>query len=541
MKKTIRNRLREHLIGWGVFAALNVMLLSAGCTMVGPDYVRPSAPLAPNWIEPPDISVKREPADLSAWWTVLNDPILNSLIETSYRQNPSLRAAGVRVLEAQARRGIVIGQLFPQQQEAFGSYTRNELSTNKAGRNSPLLDPSFNDWQLGFDVTWELDLWGRFRRGIEAADAELLASVATYDDVLVSLIAEVAANYVELRTLEERLNVAKTNVLLQERSYELADLKYRGGVVTELDASQAAALLRDTQAQVPDLEASIRQTQITISVLLGILPQEVSSLLGTSKPIPAAPAEIAVGIPADLLRRRPDIRRAERQLAAQSAQIGVAAADLWPSLSLVGTLSISSEHFTDLFKSSSLENFGGPSFRWAILTYGRIQNNIRVQDARFQALVSEYENTVRGAQGEVEKAIAAYLGAQWRAALLTSSVNSAMRAVELAEFQYREGQEDYTRVLTTQQFLVAEQDRLVSTQGLVTLNLITLYKALGGGWEIRQGKGFIPATTEAQMRERTNWGLLLSPQVQAEDMNAATSGTEQDRGQWRWRLWKPQW
>ena len=194
-------------------------------------------------------------------------------------------------------------------------------------------------------MAWELDLWGRFRRGIEVADATLLASVATYDDVLVSLIGEVAANYVQLRTFQERLDVAKTNVLIQERSFELADLKFRGGVVTELDASQAAALLRDTQAQIPDLEASIRQVQNTLCVLLGIPPQDIQGMLAGGKAIPAAPAEIAVGIPADLLRRRPDIRRAERFLAAQSAAVGIATADLLPSFALTGALSLTSEDF----------------------------------------------------------------------------------------------------------------------------------------------------------------------------------------------------
>lgn len=525
---------------WGALASLMIALSSTGCTMVGPDYARPPAPTAETWIEPPDPTVKREPADLSAWWTVFNDPVLNTLVETAYRQNPSLHTAGVRVLEAQARRGIVIGQLFPQQQETFGTYTRNDLSTNKAGRNSPFLDPTFNDWQLGFDVAWELDVWGRFRRGIEAADAELLASVATYDDVLVSLIAEVAANYVQFRTIEERLAVAKTNVLIQERSFELADLKFHGGVVTELDSSQAAALLRDTQAQIPDLEAGMRQAQNNLSVLLGIPPQDLAGMLGGTKPIPAAPAEIAVGIPADLLRRRPDIRQAERVLAAQSAQIGIAKADLLPSFALIGTLSISSEEFSDLFKSSSLENFAGPSFRWAILNYGRIQNNIRVQDARFQALISDYENIVLRAQGEVENAIAAYLSAQWRVALLVSSVEAARRAVDLADFQYREGEVDYTRVLNAQQFLVAEQDRFVSTKGLVDLNLITLYKALGGGWELRQGKDFVPETIKEQMRQRTNWGAMLSTEGQAKDVGAASAGTEGDQKR-RWRLWWPKW
>ena len=308
------------------------MLWLSGCMMVGPDYVRPPAPTADVWIETGDPAVRRETQDIGAWWTVFNDPILNTLVETAYRQNPSLRTAGVRVLEAQARRGIAIGSLFPQQQDAFGEATSNEISKNRANRGAPGLISDFDDWQIGFDATWELDVWGRFRRGIEAADAELLASVASYDDVLVSLVAEVARNYMLLRTLEGQLAVARDNVAIQERSFEIADAKFKGGTVTELDSAQAASLLRDTEAQIPGLESSIRQTQNTLCVLLGIPPQDIQYLLGGAQPIPSPPAEVAVGIPADLLRRRPDIRRTERQLASQSAQIGIAKADLFPSL-----------------------------------------------------------------------------------------------------------------------------------------------------------------------------------------------------------------
>jgi NodT family efflux transporter outer membrane factor (OMF) lipoprotein len=508
--------------------------------MVGPDYVRPPAPTAETWIDPGDPAVKREPAEMNAWWTVFNDPVFTTLVETAYHQNPSLRAAGVRVLEAQARRGIAIGLLFPQQQEAFGAGTSNQVSENRANRTS-LPKHEFDDWQVGFDATWELDLWGRFRRGIEAADAELLASVANYDDVLVSLVSEVARNYTLLRTLEERLGVAKANVEIQQRSFEIADAKFQGGVVTELDSAQAASLLHDTEAQVPGLESDIQQTQNTLCILLGLPPQDLQRLLGGPQLIPTAPAEVAVGIPADLLRRRPDIRRSERQLAAQSAQIGIAKADLFPRFALLGTISVAAEDFDNLFKSNSLENFGGPSFRWAILNYGRIENNIRVQDASFQALIGDYENTVLQAQGEVENAIAAYLGAQRQVQFLTSSVASANRAVELAEFQYREGTTDYTRVLNTQQSLVAEQDRLVVTKGSVVLDLVAMYKALGGGWELRLGKDFVPQETQQQMIERTSWDGMLTTEGQEKDLHAADSGTEAERGWWRWRWWWPQW
>jgi NodT family efflux transporter outer membrane factor (OMF) lipoprotein len=538
---TMRNRCKCESQIFLLVVLVTVPLWLSGCMMVGPNYIRPPAPTADVWIETGDPAIRRETTDVSAWWTVFNDPVLNTLVETAYRQNPSLRAAGVRVIEAQARRGIAIGQLFPQQQETFGQATSNEISENRANRGAPGLISDFDDWQVGFDATWELDMWGRFRRSIEATDAELLASVASYDDVLVSLIAEVARNYTLLRTLEGQLAVARENVAIQQRSFDIADAKFKGGTVTELDSAQAASLLHSTEAQIPALESSIRQTQNTLCILLGIPPQDLQPMLGGARSIPIPPAEVAVGIPADLLRRRPDIRRAERLLASQSAQIGVAKADLFPRFALFGTISVAAQDFDDLFKSDSLENFGGPSFRWAILNYGRIQNNVRVQDARFQALIGDYENTVLQAQGEVENAIAAYLGTQRQVNFLSSSVASAARAVELAEFQYREGAVDYTRVLNSQQFLVTEQDRLVFTQGSVALNLVAMYKALGGGWELRIGKDLVPQESKQQMTERTWWDGMLTTEGQTQDLDAAASGTEAERGWWRWRWWWPEW
>jgi len=506
--------------------------------MIGPDYTRPAAPVAEDWIETND-SIRTEPADDDAWWTVFDDPVLSNLVETAYRQNPSLRAAGVRVLEALARRGIAVGTLFPQVQEGFGSYQRAQLSENRA--LPAAVDSGFSDWQLGFDAVWELDVWGRLRRNIESADASVLASVADYDDVLVSLIAEVASNYIQLRTFEEGLAVTRANVEIQERSFDIADSKYRDGAVSRLDSLQAASLLEDTRSQIPVFESNIRQSTNTLCVLLGIPPRDLQDILKGEKPIPSPPASVAVGVPADLLRRRPDVRRAERALAAQSAQIGVAKADLLPIFSLTGTIELAAEDFADLFKGDSFEGFGGPSFRWAILNYGRIANNIRVQDARYQALVGDYEDTVLRAQGEVENAIAAFLGARRQVDHLTLSVDAAQDAVEVADIQYREGAADYTRVLNTQQSLVVEQDRLVRTRGTVALSLTALNKALGGGWDLRAGENFVPQESEQQMRDRTRWGSMLATEGQEDDIEAAETGTESDSGWWRWRWWWPNW
>ena len=509
-----------------------VALVAASGCKVGPDYVEPQAPVAEEWT---DAKLARGEQVVTRWWEVLSDPVLNNLVETAHRQNPSLHAVGVRVLEAQARRAIAFGLLFPQQQEAFGDYTWNQVSENAGAATldpnrvqnaagivtSPLgtlanavlgepgLDNTFHNWRMGFGAAWELDIWGRYRRGIEAADAQILATIASYDDVLVSLIAEVATNYVLLRSLEEQLVVTRSNVAIQQRGFELAETKFKGGTTTGLDPAQASALLYDTEAQAVDLETRISQTKSTLCVLLGLPPQDLTAMLGGAGTIPVVPDSIAVGIPAEILRRRPDIRRAERIVAAQSAVIGVAAADLYPSFSLNGELGLAAEHFSDLWRGDSVQGFAGPSFRWAVLNYGRIENNIRVQDASYQALISDYESVVLRAQGEVESALAGYLGAQRQTVALVKSVESASKAVELAEQQYRGGIADYTRVLNTQEFLSDEQSRLVATRGAVALNLVALYRALGGGWELREGQDLVPETIKEEMKSRTKWGDMI--------------------------------
>jgi NodT family efflux transporter outer membrane factor (OMF) lipoprotein len=487
--------------------AVALFMLTSGC-MVGPDYHKPSAPIADAYRDPGSDSVKRDTAELANWWTVFNDPILNDLVQTAYRQSPTLQSAAVRVIEAEARRGIAYGLLFPQQQQAFGSYTRYRLSENEASFPKGS-DRSFDDFQLGVGASWELDIWGRFRRGIESADADVLVALASYDDVLVTLIGDVATEYISIRIVEERLAVATANVEVQKRGLQIAEARFAGGTATELDRTQATALLRDTEARIPDLEAAIIQGENRLCVLLGIPPRDLKDRMGDTHTIPVSPASVAVGIPADLLRRRPDIRRAEHLLAAQSPRIGIAESDLYPIFSLVGDIRLASENFGSLFEGDSVQAFGGPGFRWNIFNYGRIQNNVRVEDARFQALIGDYEETVLRAQGEVESFIAGYLGAQRQMGPLTDSVTAAQRAVQVAETQYRGGIADYTRVLNTQDFLQTEQDRLVTTRGSVALNLVGLYRAMGGGWELRPERLPLDEKIRNEMRNRTDWGKML--------------------------------
>lgn len=495
-----------------------VLLISNGC-MLGPNYVRPPAQVAEEWMDVSESGLSGNTAEEHVWWAVFNDPILDQLVTMAYGQNLTLQQAGLRILQSRARLGIAVGQIYPQLQEATGAYSRTKASVNTSSTKSlsrqPTFDRDTNLFDTGFDAAWEIDIWGRFRRRVEAANADVLASIASYDDILVSLVAEVAATYVQLRTLEERLRLAQENVQIQARSLQIADVRFRYGAVTELDVQQAAALLRNTEATIPDLEASIRQAQNRLSVLLGSPPRSLNDILDGARPIPQAPPEVAVGMPTELLRRRPDIRQAEREMAAQSARIGIAQTDLYPAFSLFGSFSFSAEDIDNMFEGRSVQAVGGPSFNWPLFHYGRLRNNIRVQDAQFQELVVNYQDTVLRAAQDVEDAIIAYLRSQEQVGFLTQSVEASKRSVDLALIQYRDGAIDYTRVLDSQEFLVAQQDRLAATQGNIALNLVAMYKALGGGWQIRTGQAFVPAPIQQEMQQRTNWGPLLPEALDA--------------------------
>jgi NodT family efflux transporter outer membrane factor (OMF) lipoprotein len=515
-----------------------VLPLIAGCMMIGPDYHPPTVPVGNGWVTRTADRVAPGSEPIGPWWESFGDPVLTDLIAQAYRGNPSLEAAGVRVLEAQGQRGIAIGTLFPQTQNAVGGYRR--IVASKNGVTPPPGGRYFNEFLLGFDAAWELDLWGKFRRGIESSDAELLASLANYDDVLISLLAEVAVNYISIRTNQEALDVARHNVEIQRGSYDIATRRANAGAVTEVDPAQAATLLHATEAQIPVFEAQIDEQAATLSSLLGVPPKRVEDLVGAgAATIPQQPEQVALGIPADLLRRRPDVRRAERTLAAQSAQIGVAKVDLLPHFSLVGSINLDAKDAAKFFEGRSFEAFGGPTFSWAILNYGRITNNVRVQDARYQA--NDYTTSVLNAQAEVEGAVAAHRGAHERTALLRQSVSAAQKVVDLTGQQYREGAVDFTTVLIAQQFLVQQEDQLVASRGQEAVTLVSLYKSLGGGWEPFDGRSVVSDATIEQMRKRTAWGDLLTEEEQRKTEQAASNGTEQERGWWRWRWWRPQW
>ncbi len=496
-------------------------LLFSGCTMVGPDFLRPSTKLSLQWLEAGDARVKTGPTSCRDWWKAFNDPVLEELIQTAYRQNLSLRAAGVRVFEARAQVGIAVGQFFPQSQQMLGSqnYNRNSERSSSAPQSDQLglgVGFDYNQAQIGLSANWELDFWGKFRRAIQSADAGLLSSIAAYDWALVSLTGDVARTYVHIRTLEERLRIARDNVETQKESLKIAEARFRGGATSERDVQQALTQLNSTEASIPQLEMLMRQQLNALSILLGLPPSDLGERLSKASGIPDVPAEITVNMPAELLRRRPDIRSAEFQAEAQCAQIGVAKAELFPAFSLSGNfgfLAADVGRFAlgDLSSWRSRTGSIGPAFQWDLLNYGQITNNVRLQDALFQEYLVNYQNTVLQAQQEVEDGLVSFLKAQERVQALVKAVDAAKRTVDLSLIQYREGATDYTTVLTAQKDLLSQQDNLAQGQGAVPQGLIAVYRAFGGGWEIREGQDFIPAEITEEMEKRTNWGNLLTP------------------------------
>jgi NodT family efflux transporter outer membrane factor (OMF) lipoprotein len=514
------NRLHAKFIANAAIGLLIVSAMISGCTMVGPDYVKPEAPEPEKWLESNEPEIKSEKADFKDWWIVFNDPVLNDLIQAAYQQNLPLQIAGLRIYEARAQLGIAFGFQYPQTQQGFGAADINQVSKNAP--NVAAADRYFSTFDIGLDAAWELDVWGKFRRAVQTGVANLEASIADYDDILVSLTSEVARTFIVLRTAEERLNVAIQNVEIQTRSLEIADVRFKAGAVTELDVAQARSLLKSTEAGIPRFRTDIRRSKNALAILLGKLPGEIDAMLGGPGLIPDVPTEVAVGIPTELLRRRPDIRLAERQLAAQSAQIGFAKADLFPHFTLFGTLGFQTGAYTDsrsnnsdasdLFEKDSIYYNAGAGFNWDIFNYGRITNQVRVQDARFQELAVNYEDTVLRAAQEVEDAMVGFLRTQEEVFFLADAVKASKRSVDLSMIQYREGLADYQRVLDTPRFFTANQDDLVRTAGTVGLNLVAMYRALGGGWQIRAGQDFIPAGLKEEMENRTNWGDMLSPQ-----------------------------
>ncbi|MEQ8848902.1 TolC family protein [Botrimarina sp.] len=460
--------------------------LVAGCTSprewiangfkVGPNYCPPPVQVADDWIDSDDKRVLTDPVEHQAWWTVFDDPVLSDLVAEAYRQNLTLREAGARISEARALRRIAVGNFFPQQQDFSASYTHN-LTTGQG------FDRHFSVWRGSFALAWEIDFWGRYRRAIEAADADLDASVFDYGDVVVTLVADVAATYLDIRTLQTRLLLVARNVENQRKTYELTEKRQRAGEASEVDVQQAKSSLAQTQAFVPQLELALRVTQNQLCVLLGIPPEDLLERLGEGE-IPEVDPEIAVGVPAATLMRRPDVRRAERLLATQSALIGVAESELYPQITLVGTVGRSANQFQDLFRGGSGFGSVGPTLNWNLLNYGRLLGAIELQQARFGQLLAAYRQTVLVANLEAENAIAEFLRAQERLEAQLVAAEAAARTNELITQLFEEGDEnaDFNRVFNVQNFKTQQEESAALAKGAVAQGVVAIYRAVGGGW-----------------------------------------------------------
>jgi NodT family efflux transporter outer membrane factor (OMF) lipoprotein len=474
--------------------------------MVGPNYTTPPSDTAPKWLPSPGVTEQPLNAVDAYWWKLFQDPVLDSLVGSAYRNNLSLQIAGARVLQARAQLNQSIGNLFPQQQGVSGAVTYERSG-------APVTVNRWDD-NLLFAATWEIDVWGKIRRGIEADRAAYLGTVASYDDALVTVIADVASTYVNIRTAEERLRVAARNVETQKESLRVASVQFKYGETSELDVRQAETLLAQTQAAIPGLQNTLRQAKNGLAVLLGITPYAVDERLGPEGAIPVAPAEAAVGIPKDLLRRRPDVRAAGLAAASQSALIGVAVGNMYPSFSLAGAFGVSSStlgpsSLADMFTWQNRAAQLGASFFFPIFNYGRLVNQVRVQDAVFQQAVLNYQNTVLSAQQDVENGLSAFSTSREALATLQTAAEAARRATELSLLQYKAGEVQYTTVLTSEQSQLSIEDSVATTKGSVCLGLVSVYRALGGGWEIREQDDVVSEEVKAEMARRTNWGRIL--------------------------------
>jgi len=460
-------------------------VLFQGCA-VGPNFQPPKTTPPAQWSAPQAGGETNLEPSLDSWWKSFNDPQLDSLVERAVRTNQDLRIAEARVREARAFYRIASSQLWPTV-DAGGSYARENQSKNQPILGSLPMPSGIpyenNVYQAGFDASWEIDVFGGNRRAVEAGKAEAAAAEFGRRNVLVTLLGEVARNYVELRGCQRRLEIATNNLATQQEALALAQNRFNNGLTSDLDVQQAATILANTRAAIPMLETGIQDYIHRLGVLLGHPPEALLAELSAPAPIPSAPPIVPAGLPSDLLRRRPDIQQAERQLAASTARIGVATADLFPKFSLTGVAGYESTSASDWFSGGSKFWSIGPTVQWRIFDAGRIRANIRVQDARQEQALAAYEKTVLLSFEDVENSLVAYAKEQIRRRSLEDAVASSQDSLHLANQLYGNGLASFINVLDAERSLYQAQDALVQSDKAVTQNLISLYKALGGGWE----------------------------------------------------------
>ena len=465
------------------------MLLTAGCA-VGPDYRPPTPSVPPLWLEGWSYGIDSQPADLARWWSEFNDPLLNSLVERATKSNLDLYIAQARIREARASQTLTEAGAWPTI-DVSGSYSRNRASQNAVGSSSqgavaaprPGADMEQNFYRSGFDAGWEIDIFGGTRRRVEAAAAGVDAAVEERRAVVVTLLGDVAKNYIDLRGLQRRLTVSQANLAAQQETLRLTKVRFDAGLAGDLEVAQAEGQARTTAAQIPVLESALKQTAYRLDVLLGGPPGLLWDELAPRAPIPALPPAAHVGLPAELLRRRPDIRRAERQLAAATAQIGAATADLYPKFFLTGAFGLQSISVGDWFSGGSRFWSIGPTITWPVFDAGKIRANIEVRNAQQEQALRLYEKSVLTAFEDVENALVNYGNEQVRYRSMLEATAANRRAVQMANDLYTQGLVPFLNVLDAERTLYISEYDLAQSEATMAANLVALYKALGGGWD----------------------------------------------------------
>ena len=462
------------------FVSLAVL---AGCA-VGPNYHPPQTSTPPQWTSQMTGGETNGPVDLAQWWKSFGDTNLDSMMLTAIQSNLTLRVAEARVREARYQKQIVSAGLWPDL-SGSGSYTRNRYGGNAfpplAGFKGVPLNYSLYD--ANFDAAWELDVFGGTRRAVQAASAQIGAAEYGERDALVTLLAEVAQNYISARAYQQRLDIARDNIKVEQDILDLTSNRYENGLGNDLDVEQAQALLETTEAQIPSFQTGFDQSVYSLSVLLGQPPGTLMDEMSAEKEIPLTPPLVPVGLPSDLLQRRPDVQQSERQLAAATAQIGVAKADLFPKFSLTGLAGMQSVSSDSWFNWASRYWDAGPTVQWELFEAGSIVANIHVQNAKQEEALNQYKQTVLTALQDTESALTAYAREQVRRESLSKSVQSDQQALDLSTQLYKNGLADFIRVLNSETSLYTAQDTLVQSDQNVSLDLVQLYKALGGGWQ----------------------------------------------------------
>ncbi len=450
------------------------LLLLAGCA-VGPNYRTPQVNVPAQWA-----GATNSAPPVVQWWTTFNDPVLNSLIERAVKSNYDLRVAAARVRAARAVRGAAVSDLGPHG-DSSASYHRDHPSA-ESGNNPPNGRVERDLWVTGFDASWEIDIFGGVRRRIEAATADWQATEDGRRAVLVTVLAEVARNYMEVRGFQQRLAIAQNNIHAQQETLDITRARFEAGLTSELDVAQASSLLASQKATLPDLQTGLQHAMHRLDVLLGQAPGALVEELTQTMPIPGALPDVPVGLPSDLIRRRPDVRQAERELAAETARIGEATAELFPKFSLSGAFGLNSQGISGFDMIGKFWSVG-PTVRWPILDAWRIQSGIQFQNARQQEALANFEQTVLTSLEDVENALVAYANERVRYRALGEAVAANRREVELANELYTKGVGDFLNVLDAQRSLFVNEEQLVQSESTVSVNLVALYKALGGGWE----------------------------------------------------------